>query len=164
MDAMDNIMNSLHTLGLHTLFVYYRITLASVVTVSLMFVAFESVWFQDKLDYRGEFSIEDIARHNIKNSTKDEFVLQDILSYTSDKIFFVESSGLRSFKGRNLCAFESAAKHHPNTSIYIAMTVDAIPRDSDVLVLHQKYPNINIRKLNVDKFLRGEFLFQVYDK
>ena len=137
MDAMDIIMNSLHTLGLHTLFVYYRITLASVVTVSLMFVAFESVWFQDKLDYRGEFSIEDIARHNIKNSTKDEFVLQDILSYTSDKIFFVESSGLRSFKGRNLCAFESAAKHHPNTLIYIAMTVDAIPRDSDVLVLHQ---------------------------
>lgn len=131
----------------HPLF-YYRIGLASVLAVCFLFVTFESVWIQDMLDYQ-----DDVA--NRTNHKKEELIL-DILTIKSDSIFFVESTGRNEFRGRHLCSFESAAKHNPKTPIYIVMTVDTVPQDAGVNTLRQTYHNIHLRKLNVERFLRGK--------
>ena len=70
-------------------------------------------------------------------------------------MFFLETSGKSTIHPRFACCIESAAKHHPNTIIYLFMTSKTIDMQSMAHVL-QHYKNVQIKHINVEQFLGGK--------
>ena len=82
----------------------------------------------------------------------------DNILLLEDSMYFVESSGNSTIHPRFTCCIESAAKHHPNATIYLFMTSETLDTRS-VMHLLRHYKNIKIQYINVGEFLRGKISF-----
>lgn len=80
-----------------------------------------------------------------------------------NSIFFVETSGKIGFELKSLCVIESAAKYHQDQNIYVLMTSPMI-QDPNMAQLQSTYKNINIKYINVQSFIKGSPLENLWDQ
>ena len=88
----------------------------------------------------------------------------DLQEISEHSLIFIESQNSTFLSPRNLCAIESAAKHHPDFEINVFMTASRIfetPVTAEVL---QEYSNIYIKVLNVEEIFKDSLLDSWYRK
>ncbi|CAG0885606.1 unnamed protein product [Cyprideis torosa] len=77
-----------------------------------------------------------------------KFTSASVVSLSRPPIFFLETSGSELFRGRELCAFESAAKRHPKRDIFVLTVAQrlglggAMDQVKEISNLHFKHINI----------------------
>jgi len=85
---------------------------------------------------------------------------------SSDNVFYIETSGVRSLSVRQACAVESFARLNPSLTVYVFMTpsngsqIDI--KATTMRGLVENYRNIRIRKLHFDGFFAGTPLERWY--
>ncbi|CAG0915857.1 unnamed protein product [Notodromas monacha] len=73
-------------------------------------------------------------------------------------IYFLETSGLPMLSPKQLCAVESAALHHPNRSVVVAVKNKFLQLPSVVKSWSEKYPNIMFTTIDIVQWLNGTIL------
>lgn len=71
-----------------------------------------------------------------------------------NSIYFIESSGRLTLLSKQLCVIESAAKHNPNTTIYV-LVISPILQDNELQTVGSKYKNIQVKHVHIQSLLFG---------
>ena len=81
----------------------------------------------------------------------------------SASVYFIESSGRIILTLKQLCVIESAAKHNPNTTIYLLMTSPVL-QDNQLQTIQSEYKNILVKHIHIPSLIHGTPLEPLWNK
>ncbi|CAG0915854.1 unnamed protein product [Notodromas monacha] len=97
-------------------------------------------------------------RQTKNNEVQQTLKTIDPTKIPENGIYFLETSGLPMLSPKQLCAVESAALHHPNRSVVVAVKNKFLQLPSVVKSWSEKYKNIMFTTLDIVQWLNGTIL------
>ena len=110
-----------------------------------------------------------LKQNNSKLAAKVQYLTFDDLLETSsanlegilselyprpESVYFLETSGRLKLTLKQLCVMESAAKHNPNTTIYL-LVVSPILQDDQLQTFQSEYKNIQVKHIHIPSLIHG---------
>ena len=97
---------------------------------------------------------------NLEHSMSISGILSEIMP-RFNSIYFIETSGRMQLTLRQLCVIESAAKYHPNNSVYVLMTSPKM-QDRNFEVIQKDYKNLFAKYIHIPSLIQDSPLEQLW--
>ncbi|CAG0923338.1 unnamed protein product [Notodromas monacha] len=97
-------------------------------------------------------------RQSLNDEVQQTLKTIDASNIPENAIYFLETSGLPMLSPKQLCAVESAALHHPNRPVVVAVKNEFLQLPIVLKSWSERYPNVMFINLDIVQWLNGTIL------